>query len=115
MLVENAKLIATEELLDEAPWKRPDSVSFYKLYPYNEYRGNFYSLLEDVEETAYNEVGDVADGWFSKVTRDQEEELINILTEVFENWMFKYNHRPYFYSLEEIECVKVEKFLEGKE
>lgn len=25
------------------------------------------------------------------------------------------NNRPYFYSLEEIECVKVEKFLEGKE
>ena len=67
-----------------------------------------YSLLDNIGERAYEEVGDVAEGYLEDVTNEEREELEIELNKVFDKWKEKYGYKPSFYGVENIETMKIE-------
>ena len=68
-------------------------------------------VLEDLEQEAYEEYGECAEGWDTfdyKKDREKLDELSDQLTEVVKAWLEKYNRKPYFYRIHNIEVIEVE-------
>lgn len=63
-----------------------------------------YSVIENIQEQAYEEIGEASEGWI-KYTKDQESELSGILTEAFYNWCKKHNHLPNFFGVQNVEKI----------
>lgn len=66
-------------------------------------------VIEQIQEDAYELVGDVSENYFSKVSKEHEEELNKTLTMVFNIWAEKYGYTPDFYYIDKIKFVKFEK------
>ena len=65
------------------------------------------SVLESIQENAYSEGGEFSDGYLDDVTKEQEEELEQKLNEVFAEWTEKYNLHPNFYTVGDIEVIRL--------
>ena len=65
------------------------------------------SVLESIQENAYSEGGEFSDGYLDDVTKEQEEELERKLNEVFAEWTEKYNLHPNFYTVADIEVIRL--------
>lgn len=57
-------------------------------------------LIENLEESAWDNVGECAEGWFDGVSRDQKVELRLLMREALEVWMENNNLKPHFGNFE---------------
>lgn len=66
------------------------------------------SVIENIQETMYDEMGEVAEDYLDDVTTEQLSELEEQLNDVFYAWQERYNHKPTFYRVVNEEILDVE-------
>jgi hypothetical protein len=66
-------------------------------------------VLERLEERAFYEVGDAAEGWdaFDPKKTDETNELSEKLTSIVSEWLEKYGHKPQFDRIENVQEYKL--------
>lgn len=70
-----------------------------------------YNILEQIEEDAYEECGEIADGWKTfewKNDRKKVEELSEKLTEIVKQWLKDNGTYPTFSKIENVKIVTVQ-------
>jgi hypothetical protein len=55
--------------------------------------------IDHMQEHAYDNVGEAAEDWLDGVPKEQENELGEALTKVFNDWLDKHDLRPTFYPV----------------
>jgi hypothetical protein len=65
-------------------------------------------ILEQVSNDVYNDNGEYAEGYLHDTEKEHEEELQKELNEVFHRWIGKYNYKPNFYLVKNIEEIEWE-------
>lgn len=68
------------------------------------------NILDELEEDAYEECGEVAEDWNAYSWKDDKEsldELSNKLTEIVRQWLKDNGTYPYFYKIENVKTVEV--------
>lgn len=65
------------------------------------------SVLEDISESVYSEVGEAAEDYLRYVNKNEKEELNDKLNEVFFEWQEKYGHKPEYYTIENEEFINI--------
>lgn len=69
------------------------------------------NILENLEENAYDECGEVAEDWYAYDYRKHEsklDELSDRLTEIVKQWLKDNGTYPDFYKIENVRTVEVE-------
>ena len=71
------------------------------------------SVLERLEEYAYEECGEVAEDWYAYDYKSEEgrkslDELSDKLTEIVKQWLKDNGTYPWFYRIENVKVVEVE-------
>ncbi|MDT2848779.1 hypothetical protein P7H60_06360 [Vagococcus carniphilus] len=61
-------------------------------------------IIENIQEQAYSECGDSADGFLEDVTKEHKEELENIILD----WFDKHNYKANFYKILNVEEIVLE-------
>lgn len=70
-----------------------------------------YRVIEDQQMMAYDECGEVSNGWLDDVTNEEMKSLQKILSIAFKSWL-ELNHRfPSFYCIDDIEEVDIKERL----
>ena len=74
---------------------------------------NVYTILDQLEENAYEECGEVAESWYAYDYKSEEgrkslDELSDKLTEIVKQWLKDNGIYPTFYKIENIQVVEVE-------
>lgn len=67
-------------------------------------------VLDDIEENAYEECGEVAEDWDTYRWKDDEEilgELSEKLTEIVRQWLKDHGRYPNFYKIENVRTVEI--------
>jgi hypothetical protein len=64
-------------------------------------------VIEDIQNTMYDEIGEVAEDYLDDVTTEHLLELEEQLNEVFYKWQEKYNYKPTFYRVISEEIIEV--------
>jgi hypothetical protein len=64
-------------------------------------------IIEQVGDTAYDNLGEAAEDYLCDVSKDAEKELEKKITEVFFEWLNKYNLNPNFYSVVNIQKINI--------
>lgn len=64
-------------------------------------------VIEDIQNTMYDEIGEVAEDYLDDVTTEHLFELEEQLNEVFYKWQEKYNYKPTFYRVISEEIIEV--------
>lgn len=65
------------------------------------------TILEQLGEQVYDEVGEVAEDYLINVPKEAVQELEEALNKVFEEWATKHKQYPSFYTLHNIERISV--------
>lgn len=65
-------------------------------------------VIEDIQNTMYSEIGEVAEDYLDDVTTEHLLKLEEQLNEVFYKWQEKYNYKPTFYRVISEEIINVE-------
>lgn len=68
------------------------------------------NILDELEEDAYEECGEVAEDWEAYSWKDDKEsldELSNKLTEIVKQWLKHNGTYPYFYKIKNVKTVEV--------
>lgn len=68
---------------------------------------NIDSVLGNAFNQVYDEVGEVAEDFLSKVTYEQEKELEELLNKVYYDWLVKHKHLPNYYKVINAEIIEV--------
>lgn len=64
-------------------------------------------VIEDIQDTMYCEMGEVAEEYLDDVTKEHLLELENQFNEVFYKWQEKYNYKPTFYKVISEEIIEI--------
>lgn len=64
-------------------------------------------VIEDIQNTMYDEAGEIAEDYLDNVTTEHRLELEKELNEVFYKWQEKHNYKPTFYRVISEEIIKV--------
>ncbi|EPY2283472.1 hypothetical protein ACTQ4P_05455 [Clostridium sporogenes] len=64
-------------------------------------------VIEDIQNTMYDEIGEVAEDYLDDVATEHLLELEKQLNEVFYNWQEKYNYKPTFYRVISEEIIDI--------
>jgi hypothetical protein len=67
-----------------------------------------YGLIEQVGEEAYEEVGEVAENYLTRVPHEEANLLSDKINEVFSQWMKETNNLPNFWMIRNTEDVSIE-------
>lgn len=65
-------------------------------------------VIEDIQNTMYGEIGEVAEDYLNDVTIEDLFELEEQLNEVFYKWQEKNNYKPTFYRVVSEEIIDIE-------
>lgn len=68
---------------------------------------NVNSVIEAIQDDAYDKVGDYSVGYLDDVTEEQENELAEKLTEVFRLWAQSNGYCPTFFTVDNVKEVKI--------
>lgn len=66
------------------------------------------SILESLEESAYDECGESSEGWLDAVSEEEKESLEEKLNTALQEWLKETNNQPSFGRLSEIYCYDME-------
>lgn len=56
-------------------------------------------IIEYLQDNAYDEIGEVSDGWLSGITKEQEEDLESRVIKVVLEWLKDCKEEPTFYKV----------------
>ncbi|WP_372011411.1 hypothetical protein NBRC13296_12695 [Paenibacillus chitinolyticus] len=70
-------------------------------------RINPWSAIEKAQEDACEQSGEWADKWLNKVSREEANELSDMLTKTFWKWIAKSGNQPKFFTMENVEEIKL--------
>jgi hypothetical protein len=65
------------------------------------------NIIEELAEAAYEVAGEHSDNFLSAVSKEQTEDLGNMLNNVLNEWMDKYKLEVDFYSVTDVEKIEV--------
>lgn len=71
------------------------------------------NVIEHIQETTYDEVGEVAEDYLNDVTTEDLLELEKKLNDVFYKWQKEHKYEPNFYRIVATERINIK--LEGEE
>lgn len=83
--------------------RRPVAIHTGVAVPFDEWHVFAENVLEQMQEQAYDEVGECSEGWLSDVTKEAHQELEDQLNAVVDAWLTKHGHTPHFFSVNDIE------------
>lgn len=66
------------------------------------------SVIEQIQEKMYNEMGEVAEDYLDDVTKDDLHELEEKLNTVYHEWQKKHSYYPSFYKVISEEIIEVD-------
>lgn len=67
-------------------------------------------LLYELQDQAYDEVGDYEDGWLDDVKKEDQDELDNAIQSCFMEWLEKHpEYKPGFFTIEDSESYSSNK------
>ncbi|MET3209715.1 UNVERIFIED_CONTAM: hypothetical protein ABIC26_002662 [Paenibacillus sp. PvR008] len=66
-----------------------------------------HSVLDEVLEQTYDQVGEVADGWFDKLKDEDKRLLGKMLTDTFWRWTEETNNQPEFFAIKNVETIRL--------
>ena len=72
---------------------------------------DIYHVIEGLQETAHWQAGEAAEGFLDNIKPSDMKELEESLNKALFAWMDKFKHNPRFYTVENIEKIEVEKYL----
>ena len=74
-----------------------------------------YSTFEvyDLEDRAYDECGEVTEGWLTDIEKEKRLELENGIKELINTWADKHNLQPQFYTVNNIKSITI-KFTDSR-
>lgn len=99
--------IATAQT-EEFKWNEGDSFQIGQVQSCeNDIRVDAGTILEQIAENIYDEVGEVADDYLRHVKKEDEEILDKRLNKVIKDWMIEFMYMPDFYKVTNIELIKV--------
>lgn len=64
-------------------------------------------VIEDIQNTMYDEAGEIAEDYLDNVTTEHRLELEGELNKVFYQWQEKHNYKPTFYRVISEEIIEV--------
>lgn len=64
--------------------------------------------IYNLQDSAYDECGEYAEGWLEKLPEGAEEELNDIVKEAVNTWADKYNLQPKFFTVIDVNLIKVQ-------
>lgn len=60
------------------------------------------SLFYDLQDQAYDEASDYSEGWLDDVTKEDQDELDNLIQDCFMKWLEKHpEYEPSFFTIED--------------
>ncbi|AYE35294.1 hypothetical protein [Clostridium septicum] len=65
-------------------------------------------VIEDIQNTMYEEVGEVAEDYLVYASTEELLELEKDLNDVFYKWQEKYNYKPTFYTIISEEIIEID-------
>lgn len=65
------------------------------------------SLIEEIQEQAFEEAGDVGHDWLENLPRGVIADLSLRLVEMINDWLTAHNRLPYFWTVDQIEEYEV--------
>jgi len=69
-------------------------------------------IIEDLQQDAYDEVGEIAYDWLESVTALQKEELETLIQHVVYMWLSRINEKPTFYKVHPCEECTLKEAME---
>lgn len=73
---------------------------------------NVAGLIEQVQDNAYDDLGECCEDWLTKVTKDKESDLQKRVDAVFKDWLDRHKLATHFWTVEKARDVKI---VDGKE
>lgn len=64
-------------------------------------------IIEDIQNSTYDECGEVAENYLEDVTKEDKEELSDKLDKVFREWQEQHNYKPNFYTISDEEEIQL--------
>ena len=64
-------------------------------------------LVENLQEMAYDAIGEAAEDWLEDVTNEEEEDLQDMVMEAVNKWLEKHKKQPTFFTVTEVETHTV--------
>ena len=99
-----------EEARDEG-YKDTDTFAIGYCIPYDVNYVDADRVIEELQEHAYDEVGEVSESWLDSITIEQREDLGNRLLKVVLEWLKDCNEEPYFYTVEPFDELTLQEAL----
>lgn len=72
-------------------------------------------IIDALQEEAYDELGEVSEGWLDHITLKQREDLNNRLLSVVLDWLKECEEEPTFYKVEPFDELTLQEALEKYE
>lgn len=64
-------------------------------------------IIENIQEDAYQNGGEWAEGYLEDITKEQANELDEKLNDVLSNWIDKYNIKANWFTVADIERIEI--------
>lgn len=104
-----------KECVDEARYSGycdTDTFVIGYVVPYQPEYVNSESIIEYLQQDAYDEIGEVSDGWLDYITKEQREDLERRVLKDVLQWLKDWNKEPSFYKIEPIDELTLQEALE---
>lgn len=102
-----------EEAIEEGyRWAEKENLKFFRVglcESETNYGIDVDSVIEHIQETTYDEVGEVAEDYLDDVTTEDLLELEEKLNDVFYKWQKEHKYEPNFYRIVATERINVVK------
>ena len=89
-----------------------DTIALGYAIPYEVNYVNTDLIIEYLQESAYDEVGEVVDGWLDSITKERREDLENRVLKVVLEWLKECKEEPYFYTVEPFDELTIKEALQ---
>ena len=101
-----------EEIYEEEKGEKFDSRIYSKVFYVGKIERfipsiNVDSLLDDIVDNAYDEVGEVAEGFLSLISKEEYDLLEERLNEALSEWLDETRNQPTFWKVSNVEKVIV--------
>ena len=101
-----------EEIYEEEKGEKFDSRIYSKVFYVGKIERfipsiNVDSLLDDIVDNAYDEVGEVAEGFLSLISKEEYDFLEERLNEALSEWLDETRNQPTFWKVSNVEKVIV--------
>lgn len=65
------------------------------------------SIIDMLQDAAYDAGGEFAESYLQGVTKEESEELTDVLTKAFNEWAARHKYEPDFYPVEDVKEYKL--------